>query len=50
MIPTAHSFTLFQALPNAQLILYPDSGHGFLFQYPILFALHLSVFLDGVNS
>ena len=33
MVPTIHSYSLFQQLPNARLILYPDSGHGALFQY-----------------
>ena len=47
MISTPYSFTLFQTLPNAQLILYPDSGHGFMFQYPALFTRHLSLFLSG---
>jgi pimeloyl-ACP methyl ester carboxylesterase len=46
MIPTAQSFSLYQNLPKAQLILYPDSGHGFLFQYPELVAEHISIFLD----
>jgi pimeloyl-ACP methyl ester carboxylesterase len=46
MIPTAQSFSLYQNLPNAQLILYPDSGHGFLFQYPDLVAEHIRIFLD----
>jgi hypothetical protein len=27
------SYALFQQLPDARLILYPDSGHGALFQY-----------------
>lgn len=45
MISTPYSFTLFQTLPNAQLILYPDSGHGFLFQDNELFGRHLSLFL-----
>jgi hypothetical protein len=34
MIPTINSFTLSQHIPDAQLIIYPDSGHGSLFQYP----------------
>lgn len=33
MVPTTNSYTLFQRLPNARLRLYPDSGHGGLFQY-----------------
>jgi len=50
MLPTAHSFSIYQHLPNAQLILYPDSGHGFLFQYPELVAEHIRLFLDGSFS
>ena len=46
MIPTINSFTLAQDIPNAQLIIYPDSGHGSLFQYPDLFLLHARTFLD----
>lgn len=34
MIPTLQSYALAQAIPNARLIVYPDSGHAFLFQYP----------------
>ncbi|RGP73163.1 nadph2 dehydrogenase [Fusarium longipes] len=33
MIPTSNSYLIFQKVPNAQLILYPNSGHGFLFQW-----------------
>jgi pimeloyl-ACP methyl ester carboxylesterase len=36
---------LSQKLPNAQLILYPKAGHGFLFQYPELFGRHVLEFL-----
>ena len=47
MVPTINSFTLSQHIPNAQLIVYPDSGHGALFQYPELFVAHTKVFLDA---
>jgi len=33
VIPTVNSFTLSEHLPNAQLIVYPDSGHGALIQH-----------------
>ncbi|KAI8188318.1 hypothetical protein K4K51_007089 [Colletotrichum sp. SAR 10_75] len=45
MSPTPNSFTLQQNLPNAQLIIYPDAGHGHLFQVPELYAKHLDLFL-----
>jgi len=38
MIHTENSYLLAHLLPNAQLGIYPDSGHGFLDQYPELFA------------
>ena len=34
MIPTYNSFLMAQRIPKAQLIVYPDSGHGALLQYP----------------
>jgi pimeloyl-ACP methyl ester carboxylesterase len=33
MVPSINSYVLFQQLPDAKLILYPDSGHGALFQF-----------------
>lgn len=33
MAPTYASYAMAQELPNAWLKIYPDSGHGFLFQY-----------------
>ncbi|KAF0318804.1 hypothetical protein GQ607_013936 [Colletotrichum asianum] len=45
MSPTPNTFTLQQNLPNAQLIIYPDAGHGHLFQAPELYAKHLDLFL-----
>jgi pimeloyl-ACP methyl ester carboxylesterase len=46
IIPTINSYILQQFLPNAELILYPDAGHGAHFQYPGLFARHARIFLD----
>lgn len=47
MVPTVNSYLLSQHLPNAQLIIYPDSGHGALFQYPETFVTHTRLFLDA---
>jgi hypothetical protein len=46
MLPTINSYLLAPHLPAAQLIVYPDSGHGALFQYPGLFAAPRLRFLD----
>jgi pimeloyl-ACP methyl ester carboxylesterase len=45
--PTVNSFTLQQNLPNAQLILYPDSNHGSFYQYHWLFAEQANQFLSS---
>jgi pimeloyl-ACP methyl ester carboxylesterase len=47
IVPTVNSYLLQQNLPNAQLIIYPDSAHGSHFQFPELFATHLTMFLDA---
>jgi pimeloyl-ACP methyl ester carboxylesterase len=47
MLNTTNSFHLQQHLPNAQLIIYPDSGHAPHFQYPELFLAHLRLFLEA---
>jgi pimeloyl-ACP methyl ester carboxylesterase len=38
MVPTVNSFILQQRLPDARLMLFPDSGHGSHFQFPEGFA------------
>ena len=47
VIATVNSFILQQHIPSAQLILYPDSGHGSHFQYPQLFMAQTRLFLDA---
>ncbi|OXI30840.1 alpha/beta hydrolase [Burkholderia sp. AU16741] len=47
MIPTANSFVLAQGLPDATLIVYPNSGHGALFQYAPAYVSHVREFLRG---
>jgi pimeloyl-ACP methyl ester carboxylesterase len=46
MIPTKNSYLLADRLPDAQLKIYPDAGHGFLFQYPAEFAGDVETFLS----
>ena len=45
IIPTMNSYILQQNLPNAQLIVYPDSNHGSFYQYPELFVSEADQFL-----
>jgi pimeloyl-ACP methyl ester carboxylesterase len=50
IVATVNSVALYQGLPNAQLILYPDSGHGAIFQHHTLFVKHAALFLDSVKA
>jgi len=47
MMHTKNSQLLTDRLPNAHLRTYPDANHGFLNQYPELFADHVNAFLDA---
>jgi pimeloyl-ACP methyl ester carboxylesterase len=47
MIPTINSYILAQHLPDAKLIIYPDAGHGSLFQYHEDFVDEVSRFLQA---
>jgi len=38
MIPTENAWLMARHLPDARVRIYPDSGHGFLFQWPEQFA------------
>jgi pimeloyl-ACP methyl ester carboxylesterase len=46
MVDTVNSYTMAQAIPKAQLVIYPDSGHGALFQYASLFVQHTNLFVN----
>jgi pimeloyl-ACP methyl ester carboxylesterase len=45
MLPTISSFHLAQLLPDVQLSIYPDSGHGGIFQHHDLFVTQALNFL-----
>jgi pimeloyl-ACP methyl ester carboxylesterase len=46
VVATVNSYILQQNLPNAELILFPDSSHGSHFQFTQSFIRYLSDFLD----
>jgi pimeloyl-ACP methyl ester carboxylesterase len=46
VVPTVNSYILQQHLPNAELILFPDSNHGSHFQFTELFDRYLTEFVD----
>lgn len=45
MAPTVNSFDLARRLPNAQLSIFPDAGHGGIFQYHHVFVQQALTFL-----
>jgi pimeloyl-ACP methyl ester carboxylesterase len=47
MLPAANAYAMFKAMSNAQLLLYPDSGHGALFQHHEVFVSHVRTFLGA---
>ena len=46
MIPVRNSYFLVENLPHATLLVYPDAGHGSLFQYHDSFVRQATQFLD----
>jgi pimeloyl-ACP methyl ester carboxylesterase len=46
MVPTLNSFTLARKLPNAQLSIFPDAGHGGIFQHHAAFVQQALAFLQ----
>lgn len=47
MVPSSNSVDLARRLPNADLVLYDDAGHGGIFQYHEQFVPRALAFLDG---
>jgi pimeloyl-ACP methyl ester carboxylesterase len=47
MVPTQNSADLARRLPNAKLKIYPDAGHGGIFQYHAEFVPEALEFLDA---
>jgi pimeloyl-ACP methyl ester carboxylesterase len=47
MLPVDNAYVMFKGLRNAQLVLYPDSGHGALFQYHEFFVSQVQTFLNA---
>jgi pimeloyl-ACP methyl ester carboxylesterase len=47
MVGAYDSFVMSQHLPDAELVLYSDAGHGFLFQHAERFAERVNRFLDS---
>jgi pimeloyl-ACP methyl ester carboxylesterase len=46
MVPLSNSFELARRLPNAQLSIFPDAGHGGIFQHHAAFVQEALVFLQ----
>jgi pimeloyl-ACP methyl ester carboxylesterase len=47
VVQPINAFILAQHLPNAQLIMYPDSNHGAQYQHAGLFLQHAKLFLNA---
>lgn len=46
MVPTKNTFDLDRRLPNSELVIYPDAGHGGMFQHHREFVGTALEFLD----
>ena len=47
MVPSVNSMALAKRIPNAQLVIYEDAGHGGIFQQHLDFVTKASAFLDA---
>ncbi len=46
MVPTQNSADLARRLPNSDLVIYPDAGHGGIFQFHAQFVERALAFLQ----
>ena len=47
VVPPVNALILAERLPDAQLVMYPDSSHGAQYQHASLFLKHANLFLDA---
>ena len=47
MVASSQSYALAEQIPNSKLEIYPDSGHGGIFQYHERFVPAVLEFLDA---
>jgi pimeloyl-ACP methyl ester carboxylesterase len=47
MVPSVNSFELARRIPNAELVIYQDAGHGGIFQHHVDFVAKAQAFLDA---
>jgi pimeloyl-ACP methyl ester carboxylesterase len=47
MVPSVNSFELAKRIPNAELVIYQDAGHGGIFQHHVDFVVRAQAFLDA---
>lgn len=48
IVPTEHSYTLAKEISNAKLVIYPDAGHGAIFQEYEKFANEVIQFFKSI--
>lgn len=47
MVPTSNSYQMHELIKNSELLIFPNAGHGSIFQYAIPAAEKISSFLKG---
>ncbi len=50
MVPTSNTIDLGRRLPNSKVVIYPDAGHGGVFQFHEAFVAEVLDFLDSTSG